>query len=248
MIVWAEHNIELLHSMCGKPMGFYFHDGHARFKPWEYSFVYEWLKTFSASLNLDRKVRVMDFGAGKSPFGQFLVERGFEVWGIDNNSMSCGWTFESPDVTYWHGSIMDFEDTKFDAIVSCSVLEHLHSDDARIMITKKLRDLLNPHGKMIHVIDYNYPEREIPEGRRTDFYKLAQALEFEVPDLTLCPGAPGFDFENIRHKLNLVCVDKYSALINKKGDHLRKPCECDCRYCRKCRSRYDETRIVIGDG
>lgn len=179
------------------------------FKVWEYPFVCAWLEKFSKSVDLGRKVRVMEFGCGRSPFPQFLVNRGFEVWGVDNDS----WNFKNQmtdiGVNYWVGNVMNFDrDIKFDAIVSCSVIEHIPNDAARIKVMKKLRSLLYPHGKMLHAIDFYYPEFKPQPGRRINFYDLCKSVGFGLGDLSMCPGSPGFNFENVRNKLNLVSVNK----------------------------------------
>ena len=80
--------------------------------------MFQWLKQSGAK-------KVMDFGCGASPFPQFLVDNGFEVWGVDNNAMcTMGKIDKDSQVRYWVGDILDL-DEKFDAIFSCSVLEHV---------------------------------------------------------------------------------------------------------------------------
>lgn len=214
MLVWADNKDVKGHSSIFKEISAITPEPKdvtiGGFKVWELPFVHAWLERLSKSLNLDRKVRVMDFGCGRSPFPEFLVSKGFEVWGVDDNSWKFMNSLEDSGVNYWVGDVLNFDkNVKFDAIVSCSVFEHIISNAARIKAVKKLKSLLHNHGKMLHVIDFYYPEMRASEGISTDFYAFGRAAGFDLGDLTMCPGAPDFNFDaNVRNKINLVSVNK----------------------------------------
>lgn len=180
------------------------------FKAWEYSFTYLWLKELSEELNLDRKLRVMDFGCGKSVYPEFLAQEGFEVWGVDNDIHSYIAPVRKemdvyyPNAHYWIGEIFDFDLMKFDAIISCSVLEHLVPSEYRIQVLGKLRELLEVHGKMIHVVDFYFPDGLAAEGSRIDLYQLGKIFGFDTGDSAMCPGSPTFDFDSIKEKINFI--------------------------------------------
>lgn len=185
-----------------------------RFKAWEYPFIYLWLEKLSEKLNLNRKLKVMDFGCGRSAFPEFLASKGFEVWGVDNDKnrfispIKKEMDLYYPNVSYWVGEIFDFNLIKFDAIISCSVIEHIIPSEYRIKVIKKLKELLEPHGKMMHIVDFYFPELEAGEGNRTNFYELSKIFGFNIGDLAMCPGAPGFNFNKIREKINFIMPKK----------------------------------------
>lgn len=180
------------------------------FKVWEYPFVYLWLEKLSEKLDLDRKLRVMDFGCGRSIFPEFLARKGFEVWGVDTDEHGYIAPFKEninkqyPNVIYWIGSVFDFDLCKFDAIISCSVLEHLIPQEFRVKVIRRLKELLESHGKMVHVVDFYFPEMLAGPGSRTDFYELGQIFGWDVGDPAMCPGSSIFDFNKIRGRINFI--------------------------------------------
>ena len=157
------------------------------FKTWEYPKVFQWLKKSGAK-------KVMDFGCGYSPFPQYLAENGFEAWGVDDDSTDYirnlgleNLQKAHPDVHYYVGDIRDM-DEKFDAIVSCSVVEHI-SPDKIDSIFEKMRELLGENGKMCHIVDHYFPDY----GRRLrmNFLATVRQLGFSA-DETMCPEHPDF--------------------------------------------------------
>ena len=180
------------------------------FKAWEYPFTYLWLEELSKELNLDRKLKVMDFGCGKSMYPEFLAQKSFEVWGVDNDMHNYIAPIREemdlyyPNVRYWVGDIFDFDLMKFDAIISCSVLEHLVPAKYRIQVLGKLKELLELHGKMIHVVDFYFPEMSAAEDSRIDLYQLGKIFDFDTGDSERCPGSPTFDFDSIKERINFI--------------------------------------------
>jgi cyclopropane fatty-acyl-phospholipid synthase-like methyltransferase len=149
----------------------------------------------------------MDFGCGFSPFPQFLAKQGFEVWGVDDNSQNTmGEVDKHGSVKYYIGNILDL-DEKFDAIISCSVIEHITEADVDL-IFPKMRELLGENGKMCHVIDHYFPE--YGQRTRVNFTEMAKKFGFAV-DETFCPEHPDFvsrtmdkiDFMYYPHKTGL---------------------------------------------
>ena len=149
--------------------------------------MFQWLKKFGAK-------KVMDFGCGFCPFPQFLANEGFEIWGVDDDS--GGYIKELgldnlkkayPDVHYYIGNILDF-DERFDAIISCSVVEHIPSNEAT-PIFEKMRELLGENGKMCHIVDHYFPE--YGNRMRMNFTETVKQLGFSA-DETMCPEHPDF--------------------------------------------------------
>jgi hypothetical protein len=171
------------------------------FKVWEYPKMFQWLKRSGAK-------KVMDFGCGFSPFPQFLCDNGFEVWGVDNDSMGTMGDKNSfitnpltSSVHYYVGNIHDLDET-FDVIFSCSVIEHIPEED-RMPIFKKMRDL---SGKMCHIIDFYWPEKRGRDPHRVDIKGIVDTFGISH-DPVFCPGAPEFSFGKLRHKENDPHID-----------------------------------------
>lgn len=226
MLVWenkTQSNSNSFKQICdevervGKPSR-HFMPGYERiknvwtqsFKAWEYPFIYLWLEKLSKQLHLNRKLKVMDFGCGRSVFPEFLAIKGFDVWGIDNDRehfispIRKEMEIHYPHVTYWIGEILDFNLTKFDAIVSSSVLEHILPVDHRLKIVKKLKVLLESHGKTLHIIDFYFPEMKAKKDNRIDFYKMCKESDFTIGDMSMCPNSPEFNFNEARRKVDFI--------------------------------------------
>jgi len=210
MLVWAEEkHIDDNYKKVFKEIKNV--GGYAgEFKIWEAPFMYFWLQRLSEKLN--KKLKVLDFGCGISPFPTYLASKGFKVFGIDNDN----WTYKDnalkafgknhSQVSYWWGDIFNYDMEQFDAVISMSVLEHVVSDELRIKTIKKLQSLLIPGGAMLHIIDYYYPEyHNAAPDSHVNFFKIAEAMNFSFKNSQLCPGSPDFNFK-LLSELNLLNI------------------------------------------
>lgn len=170
------------------------------FKVWEFPFIWWWLQQFKKS-----GLKVMDFGCWVSPFPQFLARHGYEVWGVDNDAWQHikvnDLKLFYPNVYYVIDDVLKMTDS-FDVIISCSVLEHIPQKQ-RLEILLHLRKLLRPKGKMIHVVDFYFPQKKKREGKRVDFWGIAQNLGFQVNPV-MCPCSPEFEFGEAKKKINFL--------------------------------------------
>jgi len=191
-------------------------------KVWEYPFVCQWLEEQAAILG-KKTLKVMDFGCWICPFPEYLASMGHEVWGVDDDSWGhmakCNVAEHYPNVHYFMDDLMKLEEGNFDAIFSCSVFEHISPDSLRVSLMEKMRSMLAPEGKMVHVVDFYFPEKPGRESQRMDFYKVAMAMGWDCGDSAMCPGSPTFDFSKARVPL--------------KSRFIREQCQ--------------EARIAIGD-
>jgi len=166
-------------------------------KPWEYTICYEYLERLKQQIGRNR-LKVMDFGFGLTPFPQFLAEQGHEVWGVDNGSWHGIGERKLkefyPDVEFRLIDIMTLKEEGFDAIISASVLEHI-PEAPLLKILHKLRQLLGNGGKMLHVVDFYFPERRGKSNH--NFSNLCTAAGFSF-DAAKCPGADQFDLEKFK--------------------------------------------------
>jgi len=189
------------------------------FKIWEYPFAYIWLKNISKEYP-NKKPRVLDFGGGRSPFAQYLANKGFDAWCIDNDM--CKYIQSSrtlindqyPDVTYWIGDILNFNACKFDFIISCSVLEHIIPPPQRDKVVTKLKTLLNPGGKTLHIIDFYFPAmKNKTQQHRIDCFALSKLMEVNIPDNSICPGASTYDWVKVNKSINFTQPERQSSRI-----------------------------------
>jgi len=172
------------------------------FKVWEYPKVYTWLRKLGADNN---KLKVMDFGCWACPFPEFLAtEFNMEIWGVDNDDWKdlgkIGYEkirSAYPNVNYFFDDVEKLPENNFDAIFSCSVLEHI-PQNLQIEILNCLKSKLNKNGRMLHIVDFYFPEKHGKEGRRINFWDICKKMNYEVKTPNLCPGNPTFDFEKIR--------------------------------------------------
>ena len=168
----------------------------------------------------------MDFGCGFSAFPQFLAKQGFEVWGVDDDSHNTmDRAQKGTPVNYHIGSILDL-DEPFDAIVSCSVMEHITEADVDLILPK-MRELLGENGKMCHVIDHYFPDY----GRRMrlNFTEFAKKFGFTV-DETMCPEHPDF----VSKSMDKIDFMFYPHARNDEAGVYMKPAR-------------REARVLIGD-
>jgi len=171
------------------------------FKVWEYPYIYSWLKRLGAD---NKKLKIMDFGCWMCPFPQFLAEEfDVEVWGVDNDDWKdIGKIGHNkvkkayPNVNYFFDDIEKIQETDFDAIFSCSVLEHIPQDIIP-NILDCLKEKLSDDGKMLHIVDFYFPNKPGKEKKRTNFWKICQEMNWKVKNEFLCPGNPNFNIEKI---------------------------------------------------
>ena len=175
------------------------------FKVWEYPFVYRWLQSIGTGL------KVMDFGCGQTPFAEFLSRKGYEVWGVDQDFLGSPTQLSEevlkqayPLVNYHIGNVHQMPERDFDAIISCSVLEHIRPDASLFEIARHLRGLLKPGGKMLHIVDYYFPKKKGRAHARINFYGLAEAMGVGVEDQIICPGSESFSFEDVKKQVSFV--------------------------------------------
>jgi hypothetical protein len=178
-------------------------------KVWEYPFTEMWLKSLAKSLG-KTSLNVMDFGCWLCPLPEHLARQGHTVWGVDDDDWGhirqCDVSSHYPNVRYHIDDVRKLEITDFDAIISCSVLEHIEPT-LRIELLRHLKSMLQPNGKQMHLVDFYFPEKKDRDDQRMNFYEVANEMEWHIPNLALCPGSPTFDFEQVRSRVNFIRKD-----------------------------------------
>jgi SAM-dependent methyltransferase len=150
-------------------------DGYSRF---EYRRLIAWPQRLRREAYLIEKVlragparRVLDLGSGTGEHSRFLVERGFEVVGVDASEKMIERSLDSPlppGLRFVHGSITELEDlveeTFGGAICLGNTLPHLRGEDELAAFAGGLRSRLDPGAPLLLQI-LNY-ERIVGSGQR----------------------------------------------------------------------------------
>lgn len=109
-----------------------------------------------------RKFRVLDFGGGATLPIFDLAQRECEVWCLDVDESLTMWTNHVARKRGWRLRGLTHDLTalaapadwgRFDAVISCSVLEHIAKPAQRIVF-ERLAELLKPAGVMAFSFDY----------------------------------------------------------------------------------------------
>jgi SAM-dependent methyltransferase len=109
-----------------------------------------------------RKFRVLDFGGGATLPVFFLAQRECEVWCLDVDSALVNWTNKAAWKRSWRLRALTHDLTqqsappdwgKFDAVISCSVLEHTAKPHQKLVF-ERLGGLLKPGGVLLFSFDY----------------------------------------------------------------------------------------------
>lgn len=116
---------------------------------------------------------VLDIGCGQSPYRVFLDESKTKYFGIDVQQADA-FGYNNPDITFFDGKNIPFENEKFNGIICTEVLEHVEEyqylineihrttkTDASILVTV-------PWSARYHYIPYDY-FRYTPSSLKTMF-------------------------------------------------------------------------------
>ena len=118
------------------------------FRLWEYAWLYKTLQLSAGGL------RVLDLGGPASHLSILAALAGCRVTSLDINptfvkaGQDCAEALELPSLDAQLGDMRDlsgFPDESFDAVISCSVLEHLTGDDQKTSL-KEVARVLKPGG------------------------------------------------------------------------------------------------------
>ena len=135
-----------------------------------------------ARLSTRVRGRVLDFGCGSKPY-RHLFAHADEYVGLDIEQSGHDHKNSQVDVFY-DGTIIPFEDGRFDAAVAFEVFEHVFNLDE---VLGEIRRVLRPDGLLLISLPFAWDEHEQPYdfGRYTSF-GLRHVLErngFDVVEL-----------------------------------------------------------------
>ena len=118
--------------------------------------------TFARNIKERRKFRVLDFGGAATLPIFYLAQRDCEVWCLDVDATLANWTNKAAWKRSWRLRALTHDLTqqtapsdwgKFDAVVSCSVLEHIAKPHQKLLF-ERLGGLLKPGGVLLFSFDY----------------------------------------------------------------------------------------------
>jgi len=159
MLIWADRN-EINFEMVKTMNAMYRSKKSKGFKPWELSVI---LRQIQRHFGERKDISILDFGAGKSPFGAYLNHLGYQFvtcldikrgWHPKINEESYNKKYNS-HVQYFKTDVASNYTEYHDVIFSASVLEHVKRRKKRIEIVRALAKHLSPGGLVIHIVDYD---------------------------------------------------------------------------------------------
>ena len=117
---------------------------------------------------------VLDVGAGESPWRGWLLS-GTRYRGIDvGHADEFGMRRHEGDVVYYDGTVMPFDDGRFDAALCIEVLEH--AADPRLLLAEIAR-VLRPGATLLLTVPWSARRHHIPHDyHRFTRERLAQLL------------------------------------------------------------------------
>lgn len=125
------------------------------------------------------KGAVLDVGCGQSPYRFLLNKEQSKYFGIDISD-AAKFDYNNPDVTYFNGEDIPFEDNKFDGLVCTEVLEHVEKyqklidEMHRVMKPGATGILTIPWSARYHYIPWDF-FRYTPSSLKTMFVGFTEA-------------------------------------------------------------------------
>ena len=149
----------------------------------------------SGEIKERRKFRVLDFGGAATLPIFYLAEHDCEVWCLDIDATLANWSNRVSWKRGWRLRALTHDLTreaaptdwgKFDAVISCSVLEHIPKD-RQTHIFRELAHLLKPGGLLLFSFDFG-KDAPVQDAVRDEHevQKLVKASGLEL----LAGGAP----------------------------------------------------------
>ena len=156
-----------------------------RVKPWLGHYISERVIEYSFVLGRlaeNPAVKVLDVGCCESFLTHYLIEKGFDTYGIDVRP----YPEKSPRLNFYQTNTWDtpFEDGYFGRIVIVSTLEHIGlgayggpvEDEGDLMAMRELRRILDNNGTLLLTLPVG-PEYSVGWERRYDCDRLVGLLE-----------------------------------------------------------------------
>ncbi len=123
-------------------------------RPFEYSFVFDMIKTKAPET-------LLDVGTGKTAFTHLVNTCNVSAWGIDSDKKQIK---KNTACKVKHDDILAPKTTgKYDMVTCISVLEHIHEYDLAV---KNMAALLNPKGWLVMTFPFDQTHRVLYKTRK----------------------------------------------------------------------------------
>lgn len=116
--------------------------------------------------------KILDSGCGSMPYKNIILSNNDKVTNYIGLDIESGLNYENVNADFlWDGSIMPFEDSSFDVVISTEVMEHVPDPDSYLMEVKRV---LKPGGMFFFTVPFLMSLHEVPH----DYYRYTPfALE-----------------------------------------------------------------------
>ena len=116
--------------------------------------------------------KILDSGCGSMPYKNIILSNNDKVTNYIGLDIESGLNYENVNADFlWDGSIMPFEDSSFDVVISTEVMEHVPDPDSYLMEVKRV---LKPGGMFFFTVPFLMSLHEVPN----DYYRYTTfALE-----------------------------------------------------------------------
>ena len=116
--------------------------------------------------------KILDSGCGSMPYKNIILSNNDKVTNYIGLDIESGLNYENVYADFlWDGSIMPFEDSSFDVVISTEVMEHVPDPDSYLMEVKRV---LKPGGMFFFTVPFLMSLHEVPN----DYYRYTPfALE-----------------------------------------------------------------------
>ena len=116
--------------------------------------------------------KILDSGCGSMPYKNIILSNNDKVTNYIGLDIESGLNYENVNADFlWDGSIMPFEDSSFDVVISTEVMEHVPDPDSYLIEVKRV---LKPGGMFFFTVPFLMSLHEVPN----DYYRYTPfALE-----------------------------------------------------------------------
>lgn len=144
--------------------------------------------------------RVLDIGCGNSPFRHLLDSTQVRYQGIDVET-AASFGYANPDVIYYDGKTIPFDDGTFDAVLCTEVLEHVPEPGPFVA---ELQRVLKPGGRAIVTLPWSARFHYQPH----DYHRYTPSMLARLfANFSRCSITPrGTDFTAIASKVVVAFV------------------------------------------
>jgi len=147
--------------------------------------------------------KVLDVGAGQSPWRAWLPDTA-TYQGIDvGYAGEFGMESNRPDVIYYDGTVMPFDDAVFDCVLCIEVLEHSERPE---MLVAEIARVIKPNGTCLLTVPWSARQHHLPHDYHRFTRQRLQNMFSERGFRTVDIRERGNDIGAIANKLTVLTI------------------------------------------